>query len=192
MDYNRRFVQNAGEIEITMENMHRPGGKDYLHVNDNKILKVDKEYIEYLKSLAQKDKERKCTMCLHNDIREHVHEMINVYPKGAYVRPHSHPLKTETKIILEGKLQVVIFESSGKIMDEFIMGTDSIFTFRLDKGIIHTNIPLTDVVFHEITEGPYIGKDDSVFPNWAPEPNDVLKTVSYMEELKQQIKVFAH
>lgn len=155
-----------------MENMYRPGGKDYLHVNDDRILKVDKNYIDYLKSLAKKDSLKKCTMCLHNDIREHVHEMVNVYPKDTYVRPHSHPFKTETKIIIEGKLLMIVFDDMGEIMDEFILQREDIFTTRIDKGIIHTNIPLTDVVFHEVITGPFVGKDDSVFPEWAPDLND--------------------
>lgn len=151
-----------------MNNIYRPGGKDYLYVNDSRTLKMDREYIAYLKLLAQKNRDRKCTMCLHNDIRSHTHEMVNVYPKGTYVCPHSHPFKSETKIMIEGKLQVYIFDDDGTIIDKFVMDRDGIFTYRMDKGIIHTNIPLTDVVFHEVTEGPFVGKDDSVIPEWAP------------------------
>ena len=131
-----------------MNNIYRPEGKDYLYVNDSRTLKMDRKYIAYLKSLAQKNSDRKCTMCLHNDIRLHMHEMVNVYPEGTYVRPHSHPFKAETKIIIEGKLQVYIFDDNGTIIDKFVMDRDGIFTYRMDKGIIHTNIPLTDVVFH--------------------------------------------
>lgn len=151
-----------------MNSLYRPSGKNYVHVNDEHILKVDKEYIAYLKTLAHKDEDSKCTMCLHNDIREHVHEMINVYPKLAYVRPHSHPFKTETKIMIEGKMLVVIFDDHGMITDNFVMERQGIFTFRIDKGIVHMSIPLTDVVFYEVTEGPFTGKGDSVFPEWAP------------------------
>lgn len=166
-----------------METAYRPSGKSYLHVNDTNILKVNKEYIEYLKSLAQKNENRKCTMCLHNNIRAHVHEMINIYPQGEYVRPHSHPFKTETKIIIEGKMKVFIFDSNGEIVDEFFMEKDGIYTVRLDKGIIHTNIPVTDIVFHEITEGPFVGKNDSVFPDWAPELDDEEGVRKFMDKI---------
>lgn len=163
----------CGRIGIKiMTDLYRPSGKDYLYVNDNSTLRLDKDYILYLKSLAEKNENRKCTMCLHNDIRAHAHEMINVYPKNTYVRPHRHPFKSETKIMIEGKLHVVIFDETGQITDDFIMEKDGIFTFRLSKGIIHTNIPLTDVVFHEVIEGPFIGQDDSVFPSWAPTTDD--------------------
>lgn len=169
-----------------MKNNYRPGGKDYLHVNDDRILKVDKNYIEYLKSLAQKDSSGKCTMCLHNDTREHVHEMVNVYPKDSYVRPHSHPFKTETKMIIEGKLLVVIFDEAGEILDEFVLQKDGVFTARLDKEIIHTNIPLTDVVFHEVISGPFVGKDDSVFPEWAPGLDDEDGIIKIMNQIYQE------
>lgn len=163
-----------------MQDLFRPSGKDYLYVNDERVLKMDKEYIVQLKTLAKKNKENRCTLCLHNDIRENVHEMINVYPKFAYIRPHSHPLKTETKIIIEGKMLVFLFDDRGEIIDKFVMERQGIFTFRLDKGIIHTNIPLTDVVFHEVTEGPFRGKDDSVFPEWAPLKEDEESVTRFM------------
>lgn len=173
----------------SMKELHRPSGKDYLHVNDEKILKVDKEYITNLKLLAQNDKDKKCMMCLHNDIKAHVHEMINVYPRCTYVRPHSHLSKTETKIMIEGKMLVVIFNVVGEIIDKFVMDRNGIFTFRMDKGIIHTNIPLTDVVFHEITEGPFEGKNDSLFPVWAPEYNNNEDIVQFMYRIGAMGKI---
>lgn len=173
-----------------MNTLYRPSGKDYLHVNDNKMLKIDKVYIEYLKTLAQKNSDRKCTICLHNDTREHVHEMINVYPQYSYIRPHSHPFKTETKMIIEGKLLVIIYDDTGKMLDEFIMEQGGIFTFRVDKGIIHTNIPVTDVVFHEIISGPFVGQDDSVFPQWAPEMEDTAKIEAYIRNIQDKLSEF--
>jgi len=167
-----------------MEYNYRPSGKDYLHVNDEKILKVDNEYIAHLQALAQDNNESKCVVCLHNDIREHVHEMINVYPKGMYVQPHSHPFKTETKIIIEGHLLVVFFDDMGVVTERFVMDRNHIFTIRIDKGIIHTNIPLTDVIFHEVISGPFVGKDDSVFPRWAPEADDKDAVQKIMNKMK--------
>ena len=165
--------------------IYRPVGKEYLHVNGDNILKINQLYIEKLKLYAQQNASRKCTMCLHNDVRAHVHEMINVYPAGAYVRPHSHPLKTETKTILEGVMSIFLFDDNGEIKDYFTMEQGGIFTFRIDRGIIHTNIPLTDVVFYEVVTGPFVGEDDSVFPVWAPEPADIERVSTFMKELEE-------
>lgn len=166
----------------------RPGGKNYIYVNDQRILKIDQAYIENLKSEAGQSESPRLTMCLHNDIRHNVHEMIQVFKKHEYVRPHYHPKKTETKIMLEGRLLVVIYDISGNKLDQFVMSRDegSIFMFRMDKGIIHTNIPLTDVVFQEITSGPYLGKDDSIFPGWTCHTDDAEGVQRYIDDLLRE------
>lgn len=170
------------------DNIYRPGGKDYVYVNDQKLLKVDKAYIDKLKWKAKEMGYPRLTMCLHNDVRENVHEMIQIFKKYEYVRPHYHPQKTETKIILEGKLLVVIYDISGRILEQFIMSKEenNIFMFRMDKGIIHTNIPLTDVVFQEIVSGPYIGNGDSIFPEWTCCSEDIEGVQKYMDNLLQK------
>lgn len=170
--------------KMPMKNMYRPGGKEYVHVNDNKILKIDKEYIEYLKLLAKQGSSRKCMMCLHNDTRANMHEMMFVYPAGSYIRPHSHQIKTETTIVIEGKLQEVIFDENGEIIDKYIIDKEGNFITRIDRGVIHTQIPLTDVIFYEAKPGPFTGKDDSIFPEWAPELDDEVGIRTIMDQIK--------
>lgn len=157
-----------------VDKKYRPGGKNYLCVNDDSKLVVNAEYLIKLKEWQDGNPEKKCTLCLHNDTREKHHEMINLYSKGEYVRPHCHADKTETKIMLEGKMLAVLFDDSGRITDRIVLspGTNDNFLFRIDRGIIHTNIPLTDVVFYESITGPYTGVNDSLFPAWAPELDD--------------------
>lgn len=153
--------------------MYRPKGKDYLLVNDNPELKINGEYLARLKMKQGSTVESKCTLCLHNDVRAGMHEMINVYAKGEYVRPHYHPNKTETKIMIEGRMLIVLFEANGDIRDRIMLSDDrkDCFLIRIDQGIMHSNIPLTNVIFYEATTGPYVGKGDSIFPVWAPEIN---------------------
>ncbi len=157
-----------------IDKKYRPGGKSYLCVNDDSKLVVNAEYLIRLKEKQDGNPEKKCTLCLHNDIREKHHEMINLYSKGEYVRPHYHADKTETKIMLEGKMLAVLFDDKGKITDRIILssGTNDCFLLRVDRMVIHTNIPLTDVVFYESITGPYTGVNDSVFPAWAPAFDD--------------------
>ena len=47
-----------------MNNIYRPGGKDYLYVNDSRTLKMDREYIAYLKLLAQQNSDRENARCV--------------------------------------------------------------------------------------------------------------------------------
>lgn len=150
---------------------YRPKGKEYLLVNDDSELRIDAEYLDQLKAKRSSMAENKCTLCLHNDVRAGMHEMINAYAKGEYVRPHYHPDKTETKIMIEGRMLILLFEENGNIRDKIVLSDDrkGCFLIRIDKGIIHSSIPLSDVVFYEATTGPYVGKGDSIFPVWSPE-----------------------
>lgn len=172
-----------------MEEQFRPGGKEYVLVNNADMLKIDDDYIQGLKEQALKRGFPRLTMCLHNDVREHMHEMIHVYQKYEYVRPHSHPWKTETKIILEGELLVIIYDVNGCVIDHFVMSREKggIFTFRMAKGIIHTNIPLTNVVFQEAISGPFTGDNDSVFPKWAPPAEDKAAVKKYMDNVLELV-----
>lgn len=165
---------------------YRPKGKDYLLVNDDPELKIGAEYLSRLKVKRNNNSENKCMLCLHNDERANMHEMINVYAKGEYIRPHCHPKKTETKIVFEGKMLVVLFDQNGDIRDEIVLSDDKkdYFMIRIEKGIIHCNIPLSDVIFYEAITGPYMGNDDSVFPAWAPETDnkeEILKLYTKLE-----------
>mgnify|MGYP001051177467 CR=1 FL=1 len=164
---------------------YEPGGKGYIYVNKEDVLKIDAKYIEGLKEKAKTNGYQRCMMCLHHDIRSHVHEMMNVFARHQYIRPHCHPNKTETKSIVEGKVLMIIFDKGGQILEQFVLSKEDgdVFTVRIEKNIYHTNIALTDAVFHEIIEGPYTGRDDSVFPEWAPEEEDQERVSSFLKQL---------
>jgi len=144
--------------------------------NTADAVKIDTELINSLKKTAAGNESRKVTLCLHKTHADGVHEMINVYPKGLYVRPHKHPIKTETKHMIEGKMIMLIFDDQGHVTDQFELAERTLggcLAHRLEKNYFHSIVPLSDiVVFHEIINGPYTGIDDSLFPDWAPEITD--------------------
>ena len=61
------------------------------------------------------------------------------------------------------------------------------FYQRLSDPLYHTLIIRTDfLVFHEITEGPFV-RGDAVFPKWAPAEQGEDST-RFIEQIKQQIR----
>lgn len=143
---------------------------EYVEVNHEQVCRVGKKEIHYLKEKADKLDNRKYRLCLHNNTKDRVHTMLNAYLAYSYVRPHYHPHKTETKIIFEGELLVVLFDNNGKIKDHFIMSTKSEDSsiLHLQPKIVHMNIPLTDTVFLEITSGPFDAETDNIFLDSFP------------------------
>ena len=61
-------------------------------------------------------------LCAHPDVNDTLHEMLIVHEKGTYVRPHKHLNKTESVHIIEGSVDVVIFDDDGNITDVIQMG----------------------------------------------------------------------
>ncbi|MCF7874382.1 MAG: WbuC family cupin fold metalloprotein [Candidatus Omnitrophica bacterium] len=155
--------------------------------NKKNICKINKEDIKDLKEKARHATDGKARLCLHKSNENLLHEMIIVLRKGTYVRPHAHKKKTETFHLIEGRVKVIIFKESGLVKDSLVM--DSLvqkgdFICRLEEGVWHMVIPLSDFsVFHEVTNGPYLGKDDSVFAGWAPFTKEKDKVKLFMEEI---------
>ena len=59
-----------------------------------------------------------------------------------------------------------------KIINMGDPSTEKLFYHRLNKFIYHMLIIKTEfLVFHEVTEGPFV-RLDTVFPDWAPEEFD--------------------
>jgi cupin fold WbuC family metalloprotein len=139
--------------------------------NHSTICKIGDHEIEHLKSEARCLKAGDIKYCLHENITDKVHEMINIYTQYSWIRPHYHPEKIETKIILEGKLLVLIFDEDGNIIEHFIMSNegDGSKIVHLQPKVIHTNIPLTDVVFLEVTSGPFVAEKDNIYIESLPQ-----------------------
>jgi len=144
--------------------------------NTKDIIKLDNKDIQYLKQKAVNSSLKRVRLCLHKDIQEPLHEMIIVICKNVYIRPHKHIRKAESFHIIEGSFFLIIFDDNGGIIERILMGEDKKrkkFLCRLEKNLWHMLIPTSEfVVFHETTNGPYIGKDDSIFAPWAPEEGD--------------------
>lgn len=153
---------------------------------EKNIVKVDAKRITSLKEQMELIQSSRIRLCLHQTTADNLHEMIILLKQGEYVRPHRHPIKTETFHVIKGLLKIVIFDDSGQVSDQFDISdyqSGKTFIFRLAENIWHTVIPFTDSIFHEITNGPFTGKDDSVFPEWAPFVDDQEKVKQFFEKM---------
>lgn len=160
---------------------------------DDIITCVTQRDIETLKAKASCNKRKRVRLCSHRNINDAVHEMLIVHCRDIYVRPHKHIDKSESFHIIEGRLNVIIFDDLGKIykvinMGEYLSG--KCFYYRLSDNYFHTLIPQSEfVVFHETTSGPF-QKKNTKFADWSPseEDNDAQKT--YLNNLDKFLKMY--
>ncbi len=154
------------------------------------VTKVGKDDIESLKSRALENVRERARLCAHQSTDDSVHEMLIVHTKGTYIPPHKHLGKSESFHIVEGRLDIVIFDGAGNVIEVVEMGeyaSGATFFWRISENSYHSVIPRTDiVVFHETTKGPF-KREDFVHAPWAPKENDRAAVGRYMEQLESVI-----
>jgi len=140
------------------------------------VVVLDARTLEELKRLAMLNPRKRVRLCGHRSPDDLLHEMFIIHTRDTYVRPHKHLGKAESFSILEGEVDVVLFEEDGRIARTIPMGAPGSgkpFYYRLADPIFHTLLIRTDfLVFHEATEGPF-RREQTVFAPWAPENADV-------------------
>ena len=135
------------------------------------VFTLSSQYLDELKQASLNNNRQRIRLCAHRNPDDSLHEMFIVHTNECYVRPHRHIGKVESMAILEGEVDVVLFHDNGDIRKVIEMGepnSGKVFFYRLGQSIYHTLIIHTKfLVFHEITEGPFL-RDMTQFPDWAP------------------------
>lgn len=158
--------------------------------NQDDVIKVDAGMIEHLKKKAQANDSGKYRLCMHHSPQDSLHEMYIVRGKWDYGRPEKHMHTTESHMIIEGVLLIVIFNDAGEIEDLFKLSKENYLSYRMDVNVYHMSIPLTDqVVYYEAKLGPF-PNEGNVFAEWAPEAHDMEKVMEYKKALEEKIQRF--
>ena len=159
---------------------------------DEDIVHLRPADLQELKILATMNIRHRVRLCAHRSSNDALHEMFIVHMRDCYVRPHKHLGKTESMAVLEGEVDVVLFNDDGAILQVISMGDSSsgkVCYQRLADPIYHTLLIRSEfLVFHEITEGPFL-RESTVFPDWAPAETDVA-TEAFLNRLETLIKNF--
>lgn len=155
--------------------------------NRDPIAKIDAATLRSLKEKALAKPGACVRLCLHRSPEEPVHEMIIVHTREAYIRPHRHEGETESFLMLEGRMRVVLFDDHGTPVDRFEMTEKPLggcFLCRVEKGTWHTMLPLTPVVvFVETTQGPFDAERHNTYAEWAPSPEDAEAVRAFLRTL---------
>jgi len=172
--------------------------KNYMHENTEVLYTLDDltitDYsdISHFKKLSKVNIRKRVRLCAHLEQANLLHEMIIVHGKGAYVRPHKHLGKCESTHIVEGEVDVVLFDNEGRIdqvikMGEYTSGKP--FFYRMAIPTYHTFIIRSEIlVFHETTNGPF-NKDSIIFAPWAPENDDMKSVELFMSDLEERVSL---
>ena len=140
--------------------------------NKSSYIPIDKNDISDLKENALSEKRQTMRICLNDSLQANLHEMLIVYSKDSYTRPHKHLRKTEADHIIFGEVDLFLFNDSGNIIQKVSLGnfnSGKPFCFRIAQLTYPCILPKTDLfVFHEVTKVPFLRKK-TILENWLPE-----------------------
>lgn len=163
--------------------------KEVFHNRDDVAL-VDESWITFLKDRALQTPLRRSRLCLHRAADDVVQEMIIVMCKDVLFRPHRHKAKTESFHMIEGILDLVLFDDEGrpeKTVRLGPLGSGHIFCHRLCVPQFHAVLPISEfVVMHETTTGPWV-QGDAEFAPWAP--TDPVALQAFLEDSAKRARV---
>lgn len=159
---------------------------DEVYYSTTKSVSLDRSGIAFLKSKAAEGARARARLCAHWSPEDILHEMFIIHHNDTFVRPHKHLHKQESFHLIEGDVDVVLFDDAGKVTDVISMGnydSGKPFYYRIVSSCFHTFIIRSEVlVFHEITTGPF-NREEAAFAPWAPDGTDAVAVKDYMNLL---------
>jgi len=159
--------------------------------NRKDLLTINSDWIDRIKVLAKKNDSNKYRTCIHFSDKDHVHEMLVAHTSKTYVRPHKHRIHGESLQIVEGEATSIVFNDDGTIKYAFEVGEPSsnkTFYYSMKKAVFHMlYIHSEYLIFKETTKGPFI-RNDTVFPDWAPDGHNTDEVKKYFFMLKKILK----
>ena len=120
--------------------------------------------------------------------------MLIAISAKSYIHPHKHLGKSESLHIVDGIVDVVVFDDLGEIVEIIELGdarSGRNFYYRLSESAFHTLLIRTDfLVVHEVTNGPFL-RENTVIADFAPSEEQVAEAEAYISKVAERAAAFA-
>ena len=151
---------------------------------ESDVIVIGPQELDQVRQMAEQSPLRRARLCLHRDHNSLVQEMVIALFEDSYVRPHRHQHKSESFHVIEGRLAVLLFDDTGRLIRRVELeppGSAQASLYRLASSLWHTAVPLSRcVVFHETTSGPF-SKADTEYAEWAPDGENHEAALEYLK-----------
>jgi cupin fold WbuC family metalloprotein len=160
---------------------------------DGPIITLGRPELDRLREAVGQTPKRRARINAHPDSSDALHEMIIAIERNSYIRPHKHPGKSEAFHIIEGDVDIVVFDDTGeicKIVPLSALGERGGFYYRMSDSFFHTLVIRCELlIVHEITNGPFC-PEATVFAAFAPPEADLPAAAHYRSELERRADGF--
>jgi cupin fold WbuC family metalloprotein len=178
------FSSSPAPISLPLEKI-----SEEVFMATDEVVRFDSRYVDFIKQSATKNARGRARICAHRGPVDALHEMLIALLSDSYIRPHRHHQKIESFHLIDGSVDVVIFNDDGSIADVVELSLDGSFYYRLDSPRYHTLLIKSPVlVIHEITNGPF-DSSMSDFASFSPAEGDSTQS-EYTDRLKLQVRTW--
>lgn len=159
-------------------------------VAEDAIVRFGQAELDLIRRQAAVSPRKRARICAHRDNADTVHEMFISISADSYIHPHKHLGKGESFHIVQGQVDVVIFDDHGGLLDVVELGEigsgKNIF-YRLSHSFFHTLLIRSDIlVVHEVTNGPF-DPELTVLAPFAPSENEPERAGAYMRSVAERV-----
>jgi len=126
----------------------------------------------------------------HRSAEENPHRFLNAMVEGTYCQPHRHsvPPKSESFLVLRGRVAVFVFDDTGKVLETHVLSTNGTLAVDIPPGVWHTIAAISPTaVCYEVKPGPWDPKADKGFAPWAPAEGDPRAQI-FLESLLANVR----
>jgi cupin fold WbuC family metalloprotein len=163
-------------------------------ISADSIVKIGGEEIAFLKKCARSNKRQRARLCAHKTDEDALHEMLIAISAKSYIHPHKHLGKSESFHIVDGIVDVVVFDDLGEIVQIIELGdarSGRHFYYRLSESTFHTLLIRTEfLIVHEVTNGPFL-REKTVLADFAPREEEVAEAGAYISKVAERAAAFA-
>ncbi len=117
---------------------------------------INKKIINTLIKLSNKNIKGKSYLLIHKNKKKKLHEILICQKRGFSIKPHVNYNSSKSYTMLKGQMNVVFFNSTGKVTKKIKVNDKQNFFIRFKKKIIHTVVPISKYcIYFETVLGPH-------------------------------------
>ena len=138
-------------------------------INKHGVFVLDTTVVESLKQAARQSPLRRIRICLHSGLESPVQEMIIALCRDSVIEAHRHPIdKPESYHLVDGAMDVNIFNSTGKFLQQIKLRKEGAQMYRIQGGVWHQPLAVSEcAVYHEVYTGPFSKEADVYYKDWT-------------------------
>jgi cupin fold WbuC family metalloprotein len=108
---------------------------------------------------------------MHETHADPIQRLLIASMRDSYFRPHRHPDRWESALVISGSFDVFLYDDSGRILERTTLGPNhETIGFETPANTWHSLLTQEDAsVFFSLKQGPFEPQIFSEFALWSPE-----------------------